>query len=223
MTAAGRGSGGRAPAFAPRGRGSSRPTSTSPASPASGRRRAGSTCAERGGRGDRARARPARCPLQLRRPRHPGTVLDHVGRRQGLPATSTSTPCTVRSAPFCPACWIRRRLDRQHRLGRLQRQRHPQPLRLWRLQGGGDRPHQVGGGRLLGKGVRCNAICPGTIASLARRPHRHLEQVEGDPTAGVPSFIDRQPMGRLGKPQEIADLAVYLASDESASRPARSM
>jgi len=63
------------------------------------------------------------------------------------------------------------------------------------------------------QGVRCNAICPGTIKtpSLSER----VAALGGDQEAVWKSFIERQPMGRLGEPKEIAALVVYLASDES--------
>ncbi len=68
------------------------------------------------------------------------------------------------------------------------------------------------------RGVRCNAICPGTIESPSLR-QRIVEQSKatGQTLAQVEAaFVARQPMGRLGRTEEIAMLAVYLASDESA-------
>ena len=67
------------------------------------------------------------------------------------------------------------------------------------------------------KGIRCNAICPGTIVSpsfeervqaVATQTGRPLDQVREN-------FIARQPMARLGSAEEVASLAVFLASDES--------
>jgi 2-keto-3-deoxy-L-fuconate dehydrogenase len=60
----------------------------------------------------------------------------------------------------------------------------------------------------VGKGIRCNAICPGTVESPSLEDRMHAQ---GDYEAARAAFIARQPMGRLGTPEEIADLAVYLA------------
>ena len=62
------------------------------------------------------------------------------------------------------------------------------------------------------RGIRCNAVCPGTIdtPSLGDRINAFA-----DPVKARADFIARQPMGRLGTAEEIADLCVYLGSDES--------
>jgi 2-keto-3-deoxy-L-fuconate dehydrogenase len=67
------------------------------------------------------------------------------------------------------------------------------------------------------QGIRCNAVCPGTVESpslgermdaVSHQSGRSLDQVRQD-------FVARQPMGRLGTPEEVAWLALFLASDES--------
>jgi 2-keto-3-deoxy-L-fuconate dehydrogenase len=69
----------------------------------------------------------------------------------------------------------------------------------------------------IGKGIRCNAICPGTIVSPSFEERvAAVSQQTGKPLAEVrTNFVNRQPMGRLGTAQEVAALAVFLASDES--------
>jgi len=63
----------------------------------------------------------------------------------------------------------------------------------------------------IGKGIRCNCICPGTIETPSM-----LGRAAAAGPGGREMFVSRQPMGRLGTAEEIAALALYLASDESA-------
>ncbi|QJP16054.1 SDR family oxidoreductase [Starkeya sp. ORNL1] len=59
------------------------------------------------------------------------------------------------------------------------------------------------------QGIRCNAICPGTVESPSLQ---NRLKAQGDYEAARTAFIARQPIGRIGEPEEIADLAVYLAT-----------
>jgi len=67
------------------------------------------------------------------------------------------------------------------------------------------------------QGIRCNAICPGTIESpsLGERITAISRETGRSPEAVRDDFVARQPMGRLGTPEEVAYLALFLASDEA--------
>lgn len=63
------------------------------------------------------------------------------------------------------------------------------------------------------QGIRCNAICPGTVQTPSLEERM---RATGDYETAYKSFVARQPMGRLGTAREMAELALYLASDASA-------
>jgi 2-keto-3-deoxy-L-fuconate dehydrogenase len=65
----------------------------------------------------------------------------------------------------------------------------------------------------VGRGIRCNAIAPGTVDTPSLQDRINAFP---DPVEARKAFIARQPMGRLAKPEEIAPIVVFLASDESA-------
>jgi 2-keto-3-deoxy-L-fuconate dehydrogenase len=62
------------------------------------------------------------------------------------------------------------------------------------------------------RGIRCNAVCPGTVDTPSL--HERMRAL-GNYEEAYRAFVARQPMGRLGRPEEIAWLVLYLASDES--------
>ena len=65
----------------------------------------------------------------------------------------------------------------------------------------------------VAKGIRCNCICPGTVETPSLYDRM---RAQGDIEKAKAAFIARQPMGRLAQPEEIAEMVIYLASDDSA-------
>ena len=68
----------------------------------------------------------------------------------------------------------------------------------------------------VARGIRCNAVCPGTVDSPSLQERiRVLGETAGGYDKARASFLARQPTGRLGTPEEIAAMVVFLASDEA--------
>ncbi|HEX7108562.1 MAG TPA: SDR family oxidoreductase, partial [Aestuariivirga sp.] len=65
----------------------------------------------------------------------------------------------------------------------------------------------------VAKGIRCNAICPGTVETPSLYDRM---RAQSDFEKAKAAFIARQPMGRMAQPEEIAEMVIYLASDDSA-------
>jgi 2-keto-3-deoxy-L-fuconate dehydrogenase len=65
----------------------------------------------------------------------------------------------------------------------------------------------------VSKGIRCNCICPGTVETPSLYDRM---RAQGDVEKAKAAFIARQPMGRMAQPEEIAEMVVYLASDDTA-------
>jgi 2-keto-3-deoxy-L-fuconate dehydrogenase len=61
----------------------------------------------------------------------------------------------------------------------------------------------------VSRGIRCNAICPGTVETPSLNDRL---RAQGDYDKTRAAFVARQPIGRLGRPEEIADLVLYLAT-----------
>ena len=109
-------------------------------------------------------------------------------------------------------------LDRQHLLGGVVDPRRAQPLRLWRDQGGGDRADQGGRRRFHQARHPLQRHLSGhDRIAVARRAHRDgcRRRPASRSTPCGRLLSSRQPMGRLGTAQEVAALALFLASDEA--------
>jgi len=65
----------------------------------------------------------------------------------------------------------------------------------------------------VSKGIRCNCICPGTVETPSLYDRM---RAQGDVEKAKAAFIARQPMGRMAQPEEIAEMVVYLASEDTA-------
>ena len=148
---------------------------------------------------------------------HQGTVLECSEKDWDFPSTSMSNPCTApsrHSSRHAEEGW---RFHHQHVVGVSSIKGLPN-----RYAYGATKAAVIGltkavAADFITKGIRCNAICPGTIVSPSFEERvKAVSQATGKPLKQVrENFIARQPMARLGTAEEVAALAVFLASDES--------
>ena len=166
-------------------------------------RRSASTCTDRvavAARGERDRHRQRALQRRRLRARRDDPRLRR-GRLGLLLRPQRALDVPHRSAPCCPACWrAGQRLDHQRRVGGVEHQGRAEPLRLRATKAAVIGLTKSIAADFINRGIRCNAICPGTvespslrqrIAAQAKATGQTLAQVEAD-------FVARQPMGRLG-------------------------
>ena len=146
---------------------------------------------------------------------HQGTLLEATEDEWALAFDLNVRSMFRTMQAFVPGMVARgQRRDPEHGLGGEQPEGRAEPLHLQRHQGGGDRHDPSVATDYIRHGIRCNCLCPGTVLtpSLEERIEANAAQA-GSVQAARQAFVERQPMGRLGSPEEIAALAVYLASD----------
>ena len=145
---------------------------------------------------------------------HNGTILECEERDWAFSFDLNVTAMFRVQGPPARHAGARRRLDRQHGLGRLVSVKGVPN----RFAYGASKAAVIGltksiAADFVARNIRCNAICPGTVETPSLEDRM---KSQGDYETARAAFIARQPMGRLGRPEEIAYLALYLASDESA-------
>ncbi len=149
---------------------------------------------------------------------HQGTVFDCTDKDWDFSFDLNVKSMHRMIKTFLPAMLEKKsRLDRQHRFGGSSIRGVPN-----RYVYGATKAAVIGltkavAADFIKQGIRCNAICPGTIESpsLERAHQRGVAGERAHARRCARGFLERQPMGRLGTPEEVAWLALFLASDEA--------